>query len=188
MAFDFDEIKITINNNAFNFFNYWKRYWLIICASTFTSSYGGYLILNSKEVGSGLTAVAISVAIIGWLISERNASENLRRIKRVDYLSSAYEGIALYIRRNPNDLEYNFYLDGLEKSFTIIQLFGERNEIKLVCEIIEKYNASNDGNIECDTLLNMLRDRLRKELLLPKAVKYVRTIRVERPVDHPPTT
>ncbi len=52
--------------------------------------------------------------------------------------------------------------------------------MKLVCSIIEQYNLSNDRNIQCDALLNMLRDNLRKELLLPKAVKYVRTMRVER--------
>ncbi len=37
----------------------------------------------------------------------------------------------------------------------------------------------DDRNIQCDALLNMLRDNLRKELLLPKALKYVRTMRVE---------
>lgn len=37
----------------------------------------------------------------------------------------------------------------------------------------------DDRNIQCDALLNTLRDSLRKELLLPKALKYVRTMRVE---------
>lgn len=175
-----NEIKIKIINKTLNFINYWKRYWFIICVSISASFYGIYLILNNKEIGSGLTAITISVAILSWLISARTVDENLRRIKRVDYLSSAYEGIALYIRRDPNSSEYNSYLDGLEKSFTIIQLYGSINEIKLVCEIIEQYNVSNDKNIQCDTLLNMLRDSLRRELLLPKAIPYVRTMRVDR--------
>lgn len=180
MAFELEEIKIRIVTNIVNFINYWKRYSLIIAGSITSGCYGFYLLLNSDEIGSGLTAMTISVAILGWLISARSADENLRRIKRIEYLSNAYEGIALYLRRDPLCAEYNSYLDGLEKSFTIIQLYGKRKEIKLVCSIIEQYNLSDDRNIQCDALLNMLRDNLRKELLLPKAVKYVRTMRVER--------
>ncbi len=183
MNLNYNEIIINITNSALNFLNYWKRYWLIICVIMFTSSYGLHLILDNEEIGSGLTAILISVAILGWLISARNADENLRRIKRVEYLSSAYMGIALYVKRSPNNSEYNSYLDGVEKAFTIIQLYGNRNEIKLVSEIIEQYNASNDRNIQCDTLLNMLRDSLRKELLLPKAIRYVKTMRVDRQID-----
>ena len=180
MTFEIEEIKIELVTDIVNFFNYWKKYWLIIVGCIASAAYGFHLLVTRNEVGSGLPAITISVAILGWLISARSADENLRRIKRVEYLSNAYEGIALYLRRDSSCPEYNTYLDGLEKSFTIIQLYGERKEMKLVCSIIEQYNLSNDRNIQCDALLNMLRDNLRKELLLPKAVKYVRTMRVER--------
>lgn len=180
MCLDSTEKRIIFLNAMLNFFNYWKRYLIIIVFSAFTTLYGVHLILNTKETGSGLMAITISVAILGWLISFRNADENIRRIKRIEYLSTAYEGIALYLGRDPNSSDYNDYLDGLERSFTIIQLYGTRKEIKLVCEIIEQYNISNDKMVQCDTLLNILRDGLRKELLLPKALRYVRTMRVER--------
>ncbi|MBA4249686.1 MAG: hypothetical protein C0432_02820 [Candidatus Puniceispirillum sp.] len=180
MNFELAEKKDVFINAVSNFFNYWKRYALIIIASSCISLYGISLILNSNEKGSGLTVITISVAILGWLISLRNADENIRRIKRIEYLSTAYEGIALYLRRDSNAFDYNVYIDGLERSFTIIQLYGTRKEIKLVCSIIEQYNVSNDNVVQCDTLLNVLRDGLRKELLLPKALRYVRTMRLDR--------
>ncbi|MDP3371524.1 MAG: hypothetical protein Q8S21_01315 [Candidatus Paracaedibacteraceae bacterium] len=182
MNFELEEVRLKMFSNIFFFFRYWKKFWFIILCSAITTFYGLDLLLEYKEVGSGLTAIAISVAIMGWLTSARGADENMRRIKRIEYLSNAYEGIALYLRRDPKSIDYNIYLDGLEKSFTIIQLYGKRKEIKLVCSIIEQYNLSEEKNIQCDTLLNMLRDGLRDELLLPKATRYVRTMRVERPV------
>lgn len=180
MNFEIEDIKIEVITHLLNFFNYWKKYWLILLGSASSAFYGFHLLLDTEEVGSGLIAISVSVAILGWIISARSADENLRRIKRIEYLSQAYEGIALYLRRDPLSPEYNTYLDGLEKSFTIIQLYGNRKEIRLVCSIITQYNLSDDRNIQCEELLNMLRDSLRKELLLPKALKYVHTMRVER--------
>ncbi len=180
IKFDESELWTKVFTNVTNFVNYWKKFSFIIITSVGISWYGVHLILDKEDTGNGLTAMIVSVAILGWLISAKSADENLRRIKRVEYLSEAYEGIALYLRRDSNQKDYNDYLDGLEKSFTIIQLFGNRKEIKMVCEIIEKYNASDEGTIQCDTLLNILRDNLRKELQLPKALRYVRTMRISR--------
>jgi hypothetical protein len=175
-----EEIIENSSENIFRFFNRWKRYWLIILCSIIVTIYGIHSFSEQEKTGNGLTISVISVAILGWLITSKAANENIRRIKRIEYLSTAYEGIALYIRRDPQGTEYDSYLDGLEKSFTIIQLYGERREIKLVCSLIEQYHLNHDGNIQCEVLLNMLRDGLRKELLLPKATRKVTTLRVNR--------
>lgn len=180
MSFDLEELKIKLHTNIYNFFNYWKKFWFVISFSFTTLFYGFHLLLTNKNPGSGLTSIAITVAVLGWLMYARTADENLRRLKRVEFLSTAYEGIALYVRKDPSHTEYNACLDALEKSLAIIQLYGKRSEIKLVCVIIEQFNNSDDKNIQCDALLIMLRDGLRKELLLPKAVPYIRTIRFER--------
>ncbi|MES2607787.1 MAG: hypothetical protein V4544_03555 [Pseudomonadota bacterium] len=94
MTFEIEEIKIELVTDIVNFFNYWKKYWLIIVGCIASAAYGFHLLVTRNEVGSGLPAITISVAILGWLISARSADENLRRIKRVEYLSNAYEGIA----------------------------------------------------------------------------------------------
>ena len=175
-----DETVRKLSENIFKFFNRWKRYWLIILCSIIVTIYGIHSFSEQEKTGNGLTISVISVAILGWLITSKAANENIRRVKRIEYLSAAYEGIALYIRRDPQSTEYDSYLDGLEKSFTIIQLYGERREIKLVCSLIEQYHLNHDGNIQCEVLLNMLRDGLRKELMLPKATRKVTTLRVNR--------
>ena len=158
-----DETVRKLSENIFKFFNRWKRYWLIILCSIIVTIYGIHSFSEQEKTGNGLTISVISVAILGWLITSKAANENIRRVKRIEYLSAAYEGIALYIRRDPQSTEYDSYLDGLEKSFTIIQLYGERREIKLVCSLIEQYHLNHDGNIQCEVLLNVTTLRVNRQ-------------------------
>lgn len=163
--------------------------WVFIIISLIISVW--LCILTSKEedyASKLLTSVSIFIAILGWYASAEKDRENNNRNKRLEYLSTAYEGISLFVDRNPNsDCEedkkaYEKYLDGFEKAVEIIQLHGNLKEIDLICDLVERANDHREGrkSIPLNKLLIILRKELRKELLLESTDRPIIHIRWTR--------
>lgn len=119
-----------------------------------------------------------SVLIVMW--GWHKEKEKDREFKVREYLTNAYTKIAMGVQRIPTPSNFtpvelkekNIKLQkDLEEAIAIIQLYGTENEIKLVHEII--LNTPN-----FDSLLNLLRQRLRKELNLRKTNKDIKSYRL----------
>lgn len=134
-----------------------------------------------------LTSASIFIAMLGWYVNAEKDRENNNRNKRLEYLTTAYEGISLFVDRNSNpDHEedkkaYGKYLDGFEKAIEMIQLHGNLKEIDLICDLVEIHNnPKGKTSIPLHNLLTILRRELRKELLLESTDRPITHIRWTR--------
>jgi hypothetical protein len=120
-------------------------------------------------------SISTVIAIAGWFIAYsskvRQDAKNKRKEIRVNYLIKTWPLLeSLSNRENKKNLK------NLEKVVADIQLFGSKEQIKLVQEIAEDMRQ---GKADTLSLLKNLREDLRKELDLekvPDTLKFIRVI------------
>lgn len=109
------------------------------------------------------------IAVLGWIVGhwlnsvrERN---NRRREARLIGLEAAYKCLSMISNRDMSEEnEYEF-----ERFVSEIQLYGTPKQVKLMTEIVEAFTR-RDKIISFDSLLEDLRNTLRKELKMEKVV------------------
>jgi hypothetical protein len=120
------------------------------------------------DIGLALTlGLPALVAVLGWIVGhwlnsvrERN---NRRREARLIGLESAYKCLSMISNREMSEaLKYEF-----ERFVSEIQLYGTPKQIKLMGDLVEAFTR-RDKIISFDSLLEDLRDTLRKELKMEK--------------------
>ena len=112
--------------------------------------------------------LSVIIAVIGWIIahyftSKRDVSNKKREI-RLNYLIEVYLILT-------NDLTERGNIDSkkaeiIEKIISQVQLLGSKKQVELVKTLADSIGKGEI--IEYDTLINSLRDDLRKELELEK--------------------
>lgn len=112
--------------------------------------------------------LSVIIAVIGWIIahyftSKRDVSNKKREI-RLNYLIEVYLILT-------NDLTERGNIDSkkaerIEKIISQVQLLGSKKQAELVKTLADSIGKGEI--IEYDTLINSLRDDLRKELELEK--------------------
>ena len=109
-------------------------------------------------------AVTLFVAIGSWAVTNLLASRRDRKNKKRDlqtkYLIEAYRNIESACSRK----EVMPYRDGIEKALGDIQLFGSREQVRLVKQIMA--DIETGSYTDPRALLDNLRQGLRKELEL----------------------
>ncbi|MCG3678015.1 hypothetical protein L5F07_01970 [Aliarcobacter butzleri] len=112
--------------------------------------------------------LSVIIAVIGWIVahyftSKRDVSNKKREI-RLNYLIEVYLILT-------NDLTERGNIDSkkaeiIEKIISQVQLLGSKKQVELVKTLADSIGKGEI--IEYDTLINSLRDDLRKELELEK--------------------
>jgi hypothetical protein len=111
--------------------------------------------------------ITIVVALLGWFVvhylSSLRDQANKRRELRVQHLLEAYQNLmsaALYQKLEGQEETLRLFA----KASANIQLFGNDEQIQMVCKCTDDYAT---GNAQLSELLEKLRSDLRKELKLP---------------------
>lgn len=118
--------------------------------------------------------ITILVTVIGWIVLYFHAIRTNTLLKKkeitIKYLSDAWS--SLEKGSNRRDKKYNI---DIEVAIGQIQLFGTERQIELAQKLA--FELSSNG--ECSTLelLNLLRDDLRKELMLQKSLRGLKFLR-----------
>ena len=119
--------------------------------------------------------VALAVVALGHLFAVYRDRENKRREQRIEYLIGVYRALA---KANHHPRLYKI-ADELEQAVGDLQLFGTPEEIRLVQKVATDMGTAQEA--ELDSLLNELRNGLRKELAREPVSGNVRWLRVGRP-------
>lgn len=113
------------------------------------------------------TVITTVVVLTGWFVvhylSSRRDQANKRRELRVQHLLQAYQNLmsaACYQKLEGQEQTLRLFT----KASADIQLFGNHEQIQMVCKCIDDYAT---GNASLTELLENLRSDLRKELKLP---------------------
>lgn len=96
--------------------------------------------------------------VLTHLFSSRRDRENRRREQRVEYLVSAFRGLA---KANHHPRLYEV-AEELERAIADLQLFGTPEQITLARKFATELGTT--GEADMDDLLNELRNSLRSEL------------------------
>ncbi len=122
--------------------------------------------------------VAITVAVIGWIIAHYFTSKRDKKNKQnelvIDQLIEAYKVLTNEI--NNRELTYERKLK-LEEIVANLQLLGSKKQIELVKQMTESI-VSND-EFDLDKLVNSLRSDLRARLDLEPIHGNVKWLRYE---------
>jgi hypothetical protein len=114
----------------------------------------------------GTLVVTALVVIIGWYVvhcfSMARDVANKQRELQVQYLIEAYRRLE-YVSNREGGVTPNLVPE-FERSIADVQLFGSPKQVQLAREFAK--NFARDGNASLDSLLNELRNALRKELNL----------------------
>jgi hypothetical protein len=138
-----------------------------------------------------ITAVATIIGwlliIIGWGIVHRLAVNRDRRNRQAEmaiaYLADAFEKIALYANRRPEDLRQEdlaTFVRMLESAVAKIHLFGTPRQISILNKALDEWDKSaitGRPQMQVDPLLSALRNDLRRRLSLPFINTPLRWIR-----------
>jgi hypothetical protein len=124
--------------------------------------------------------VTVAVAIIGWYVVHRLSSNQEREAKRremiVQYLISAWRKLENAAQRDePINTE-------VESAIADIQLFVPNNWIELAHEAAG--NLAEKGGANFDNLLETLRNNLREELKLEKAIRNISYLRIGKQAEN----
>lgn len=118
--------------------------------------------------------ITILITVFGWIVLYFHAIRTNTLLKKkeitIKYLSDAWS--SLEKGSNRRDKKYNI---DIEVAIGQIQLFGTERQIELAQKLA--FELSSKG--ECSTLelLNLLRDDLRKELMLKKSLRGIKFLR-----------
>ena len=114
-----------------------------------------------------IAALLISIAswFIGHFLSKKRDFINKKKELRIQYLINAWQLIENASNRHDNTSLKNF-----EKAIADIQLFGTLKQIQLSREVA--INFSRNKSVNCNLLLEELRNDLREELRLEKVDSY----------------
>ena len=125
-----------------------------------------------------ILVIAAWLTYRGWQKDREKDRENTRDNMRLQYLSDAYILISDFVQRVPESTEkYKKHIQNIEKAADLINLFGTEEEIKEFEQFaLEASIPNRQGNL--DRILQMLRNRLRKELKLPEIMHPPRGIRI----------
>ncbi|WP_433228633.1 hypothetical protein [Actinomadura formosensis] len=108
-------------------------------------------------------ASSILIAVAGWLVSQWQARQAIKRNMYIDYLLKAYRRLDDAANR---PLEQGSRRD-IESAISDIGLLGSPSQVELAKQIADTWAAS--GNTDLLPLLADLRTSLRKELRLESA-------------------
>ena len=136
----------------------------------------GYLKDPKQFIPLGLTAI---IAIAGWFIVhdlsvQRDINNKLRDL-RIEYLINAYSRLANASMRMPEPGSQ--YFRDMESAMADIQLFGTQSQIEQAKHFMDEFQKT--GKASMDTLLNNLRNDLRKEMKLSDIKTNVKWFRPE---------
>lgn len=121
-----------------------------------------------------ISILSILVQVFGWIVLYFHTIRTNKLSKKkeitIKYLSDAWS--SLEKGSNRRDKKYNI---DIEVAIGQIQLFGTERQIELAQKLA--FELSSNG--ECSTLelLNLLRDDLRKELMLKKSLRGIKFLR-----------
>jgi hypothetical protein len=101
---------------------------------------------------------ALVAAALAHLFTRVRDRENRRREQRIDYLVSAFRGLA---KANHHPRLYEVAED-VEQAVADIQLFGSPKQVQLARQFATALGTTQEADM--DDLLNELRDSLRQEL------------------------
>jgi hypothetical protein len=101
---------------------------------------------------------ALVAAALAHLFTRVRDRENRRPEQRIDYLVSAFRGLA---KANHHPRLYEVAED-IEQAVADIQLFGSPKQIQLARQFATAFGTTQEADM--DDLLNELRDSLREEL------------------------
>jgi hypothetical protein len=119
-------------------------------------------------------AVAVSVAVGGWIVNGVLARRSARRDLRVAYLLSAYR--ALDGASNRAEMTTS-HAHAIESAVADIILLGNDRQVELANAFSKAF--ADDGRADTSALLEALRADLRKELLLGDAGPRRSWLRIE---------
>jgi hypothetical protein len=106
-----------------------------------------------------VTVLSVLVAaLLSHLFTRFRDRDNRRREQRIDYLVSAFRGLA---KANHHPRLHEI-ADDLEQAVVDIQLFGSPKQIELARRFATALGTTQEADM--DDLLNELRDSLRQEL------------------------
>ena len=125
-------------------------------------------------VAAGISAL---VVIVGWIIAhnlnlKRDALQK-RRDLRVQYLLDAYRKLENSSGRSGEELASCYRV--FESAVADVQLLGTRTQIEKLLPFLRQFEANTGANI--NTLLDLLRDDLRRELDLESEVPQIHQFR-----------
>jgi len=118
--------------------------------------------------------VALVVVALTHLFSIYRDRENKRREQRIAYLVSVFRTLS---KANQHPRIYEI-ADELEQAVTDLQLFGTPDQVDLAKKFA--LDLGNTRHAEIESLLNELRDSLRKELGRKPVSGHVVSLRVTR--------
>ena len=117
------------------------------------------------------------IAILGWFAAHQfnfyRDNKNKRRDIRIQYLLDAYRRLEAASNRPEADKESQ---DSFESALADIQLLGKKDQIEALMHFLNEFNS---GGTSINTLLELLRTHLRKELDLKNNVPDIRIFRFE---------
>ncbi|MBY0461767.1 MAG: hypothetical protein K2Q34_01115 [Alphaproteobacteria bacterium] len=139
--------------------------------------------MNTNHWGVLIQAAELIILVLGawltyrgWQKDREKDRENTRNNMRQQYLSDAYIFIADFVQRNPLNEEFKKHAQNIEKAADLINLFGTEEEIKEFEQFSLEASIPN-RQASLDRILQMLRNRLRKELNLPEIMHPPRGVR-----------
>ena len=102
--------------------------------------------------------VALAVVGLTHLFTSRRDRENKRREQRISYLVTAFRSLA---KANHHPRLYEI-ADEVEQAIADLQLFGTPEQVALARQFATELGTT--GEADMDTLLNELRNSLRREI------------------------
>lgn len=125
------------------------------------------MILSEFEQELIKMMVTSFVIVVGWIVAHYFTSQrdkiNKRRELTTMHLINTYKILSHEINQRPETDEWK---SNVEKVINEVQLFGSKEQIRLVLEIQKKLVEHKTANT--DFLVNSLRTQLRKDLGLEK--------------------
>ena len=115
--------------------------------------------------------IPVLVAILGWLVGhELNLRRDTiikRRELRVKYLLEAFRNLEASVGHTDGVLSESRKV--FNSAVSDIQLLGTKEQIDALVNFLEGFKKNTNGSV--DTVFNLLRDEIRKELDLERNVK-----------------
>jgi hypothetical protein len=132
--------------------------------------------MNSAYLELFKNLITVAIAVLGWIVGHYFTSRRDRLTKKRDislqYQINAYRVLTDDISHRPQVEER---IRKLESVITDIQLFGSARQISLVKKLAT--DVVEVGEFELDSLINDLRDDLRREIGLSKVSSNVKWLR-----------
>lgn len=120
--------------------------------------------------------VAVTLAVLGWIVGHWFSSKRTRNQKRrdisIEHLISSYRVLTNEVSHRKETSER---AEKLENILSDIQLFGSTQQVTFARKLADE--VASGGEFQLDPLINSLRNDLRKELMLSPVSGNVKWLR-----------